>query len=62
MKISVDNGNGKQRKIIDMTSSTLEIEKRKVPFGIYAFSSNECVSTFFQKREESILENNVEAN
>eukprot|EP00794_Sanderia_malayensis_P014878 gene14878-biopygen12404 len=28
-RILVDNGVGKQRKIIDMTSSTLEIEKKK---------------------------------
>ena len=48
-KVLVNNGTGKARKIIDVTSSTLDLEKRKALIGMHAFSGNDYVSSFFRK-------------
>ena len=42
-KILIDNGVGKQRKIIDTTSSGLEMEKKKALLGLHAFSGNDYI-------------------
>eukprot|EP00794_Sanderia_malayensis_P008687 gene8687-biopygen6960 len=48
-RILIDNGAGQSRKIIDVTSSTLSVEKKKALIGIHAFSGNDYVSSFFRK-------------
>ena len=47
--ILVDNGTGKQRKIINITSSSLKAEKKNALLGMHAFSGNDYVSAFFRK-------------
>lgn len=53
-KILIDNGTGKARKIIDVTSSTLDHEKRKALIGLHAFSGNDYVSSFFRKGKMAV--------
>ena len=48
-RILVDNGTGKARKIIDMSTSPLSLAKRKTLAGMHAFSGNDYISSFFQK-------------
>ena len=45
--ILVDNGTGKQRKIINITSSSLKAEEKNALLGMHAFSGNDYVSAFF---------------
>jgi hypothetical protein len=52
-KVLIDNGTGKARKIIDVTSSTLDLEKRKALVGLHAFSGNDYVSSFFRKGKKA---------
>ena len=52
-RIYVDNGVGKQRKILDITSSTLGIQKKKALLGLHAFSGNDYVSSFFRKGKQA---------
>ena len=47
--ILVDNGTGKQRKIINITSSSLKAEEKNALLGMHAFSGNDYVSAFFRK-------------
>ena len=49
VKVLIDNGTGKHRKIIDATSSALDTEKKKALVGLHAFSGNDYVSSFFRK-------------
>lgn len=53
VKVLIDNGTGKARKIIDVTSSTLDLEKRKALIGLHAFSGNDYVSSFFRKGKKA---------
>ena len=46
-KVFIDNGTGKNRKIIEMTSSQLSAEEKKALTGVHAFSGNDYVSSFF---------------
>ncbi len=52
-RIYVHNGVGKQRKILDITSSTLGIQKKKALLGLHAFSGNDYVSSFFRKGKQA---------
>ncbi len=45
----IDNGTGLSRKSIDVTSSTLDNDKRRAVIGLHAFSGNDYVSSFFRK-------------
>ena len=47
--VLIDNGVGKNRKIIDMSSSFLCENKRKALAGMHSFSGNDYVSSFFRK-------------
>ena len=47
--ILIDNGAGKSRKIIDISTSLLCQQKRKTLAAVHAFSGNDYVSSFFQK-------------
>ena len=47
--ILIDNGVGKSRKIIDMSTSLLCQQKRKALAAVHAFSGNDYVSSFFRK-------------
>ena len=49
VKVFIDNGTGKSRKIVDVTSSTLDQEKKKALIGVHAISGNDYVSSFFRK-------------
>ena len=49
VQVLIDNGTGLNRKIIDATSSNLEIENRRALIGLHAFSGNDYVSSFFRK-------------
>ena len=48
-KVFIDNGTGKNRKIIEVTSSQLSAEEKKVFTGVHAFSGNDYVSSFLRK-------------
>ena len=48
-RILVNNGTGKARKIIDMSTSPLSLAKRKALAGMHAFSGNDYISSFFRK-------------
>ena len=48
-QILIDNGSGKNRKIIDVTSSGLSPDQRRALLGMHAFSGNDYVSSFFRK-------------
>ena len=47
--IYVDNGTGKSRIIIKVTSSGLSAEEKVALIGLHAFSGNDHVSSFFRK-------------
>ena len=47
--ILIDNGAGKSRKIIDISTSLLCQQKRKTLAAVHTFSGNDYVSSFFQK-------------
>ncbi len=49
VQVLIDNGTGLSRKIMDVTSSSLDIEKRRALIGLHAFSGNDYVSSFFRK-------------
>ena len=49
VRIFIDSGTGKSRKIIDVASSTLEFEKKRALIGMHAFSGNDYISSFFRK-------------
>ena len=48
-QILIDNGSGKNRKIVDVTSSGLSPDQRRALLGMHAFSGNDYVSSFFRK-------------
>ena len=45
----IDNDTGKNRKIIEVTSSQLSAEEKKALIGVHAFSGNDYVSSRFRK-------------
>ena len=47
--IYIDNGTGKNRKIINVTSSELSAREKIALIGLHAFSGNDYVSAFFRK-------------
>ncbi|KAJ8034404.1 hypothetical protein HOLleu_21226 [Holothuria leucospilota] len=47
----------KNRKVIDVTSSTLSEDKKKALFGLHAFSGNDYVSSFFGKGKITLWKN-----
>ena len=47
--IYIDNGTGKNRKIINVTSSELSAREKIALIGLHAFSGNDYVSAFFCK-------------
>ena len=51
VQVLIDNGVGLNKKIIDVTSSTLDIDKRRALIGLHAFSGNDYISSFFRKRK-----------
>ena len=51
VRVLIDNGTGKARKIMDVSSSTLDLEKKKALIGMHAFSGNDYVSSFFSKEK-----------
>ena len=58
IKVLIDNGTGKSRKVIDMNSSGLNCIERQAVAGIHAFSGNNYASVFFRKGKE-VFWNNV---
>ena len=54
VQILIDNGTGKDRKIIEVTSSELSASRKKVLLGMHAFSGNDYVSCFFRKGKQAI--------
>ena len=55
-KVFTDNGTGKNRKIIEVTSSQLSAEEKKALIGVHAFSGNDYVSSFFSEGQVCLLE------
>ena len=47
--VYIDNGTGKHRKIIDMSTSFLSAEQSQALAGMHAFSENDYMSSFFRK-------------
>ena len=54
-KVFIDNGTGKNRKIIEVKSSQLSVEEKKALIGVHAFSGNDCVFVF-SERQVCLLE------
>ena len=54
VRVLLDNGVGRNRKIIDVTSSTLSLAKRRALVGLHAFSGNDYVSAFFRKGKQTL--------
>ena len=54
VQILIDNGTGKDRKIIDVTSSELSASQKKALLGMHAFSGNDYVSCFFRKGKQAV--------
>ena len=52
--VLIDNGIGKNRKIIDMSSSFLCESKRKAVAGMHSFSGNDNLSSFFCKGKKIV--------
>ena len=48
-KVFIDNGTGKKRRIIEVTSSKLSAEKMKALTGVHAVSGNDYVFSFFSE-------------
>jgi len=64
-RVLIDNGTGKSRKIIDMSSTNLTDVQRQALAGMHAFSGNDYVSAFFRKGKRHIwklLQKNQEYN
>ena len=53
-QILIDNGSGKNRKIIDATSSGLSPDHRRALLGMHAFSGNDYVCSFFRKGKQAV--------
>ena len=49
LRVLIDNGTGKNRKILDMSTSSLSTVYRQELAGMHAFSGNDYVSCFFRK-------------
>ena len=54
VRVLIDNRTGKGRKIVDVTSSTLDLDKKKALIGMHAFSGNDYVSSFFKKGKVAV--------
>ena len=52
--VLIDNGVGKNRKIIDMSTSLLSLQQRCALAGMHAFSGNDYISSFFRKGKQTI--------
>ena len=52
IRILIDNGTGKSRKIIDISSSGLNLTEREALLGLHTFSGNDYVSSFFRKGKQ----------
>ena len=53
-KVFIDNDFGKNRKIIDMSTSTLPLQQIQALAGMHAFFGNDYVSSFFGKGKQRI--------
>ena len=53
--ILIDNGQGKSRKRIDMSTSLLSQQKHKALAAVHTFSGNDYVSSFFREGEKVML-------
>lgn len=51
----VDNGTGKNRKIIDASTTGLSVLECQALAGIHAFSGNDYISSFFRKEKKYFL-------
>eukprot|EP00794_Sanderia_malayensis_P000672 gene671-biopygen976 len=49
LNIYVDNGTGKHRKLLDLTSCDLSCNQKQALLGVHAFSGNDYVSSFMRK-------------
>ena len=52
-QILIDNGTGKNRKIIRIDSSTLTNKEQKALVGFHAFTGNDYVSSFMRKSKKT---------
>ena len=50
--VYVDNGAGKNRKVIDLSSCSLSKDQKKALLGMHAFTGNDYVSSFLRKGKQ----------
>ena len=50
--VYVDNGAGKNRKVMDLSSCSLSKDQKKALLGMHACSGNDYVSSFLQKGKQ----------
>ena len=53
LKVFIDNGTGKARKILDLTSCDLSRAQKQALLGMHAFSGNDYISSFFRKGKKA---------
>ena len=53
LKIYIDNGIGKQRKMLDLSSCELSSHQKEALLGMHAFTGNDYVSCFFRKGKKA---------
>ena len=53
-RIFIDNGTGKARKILDMSTSGLGDTEKKALAGLHAFSGNDYVSSFYKQGKKKM--------
>ena len=52
--VFIANGVGKNQKIVDISTTMLSLQQRHTLAGVHAFSGNDYISSFFQKRKKKM--------
>ena len=50
--VYIDNGAGKNRKVLDLSSYSLSKDQKEALLGMLAFTGNDYVSAFSRKRKQ----------
>lgn len=53
LKVIIDNGSGKSRRLLDLSQCQLTEIQKQALLGIHAFSGNDYVSSFFRKGKKT---------
>ena len=56
LKFIIDNGGGKNRRVLDLSKCTLTSLQKKALLGLHSFKGNDYVSSFFSQRKDDMVE------